>query len=59
MAHSRQSEVSSTQNQGVPFFCCLVHGVYHYTFMFGKVKVFPITINLNRPVNLNRSLTFA
>ena len=58
MAHSHHSKVSSTQNQRVPFFCCLVHGAYHYTFMFGKVKVFPITINLNWPVNLNRRLTF-
>ena len=44
MPPSNHSKVSSTQNQGIPFFSCL-----------GKVKVFPII----RSSSLSRRSTFA
>ena len=45
MASSYHAKVRSTQNQGVPLFSFLGHGVQYYIFKFGaKVKVFPIIL---------------
>ena len=54
MSPSYHSKVSSTQNQGVPFFCCLVHGAYFYISMFGYSQGFsdnsslPILVDVQR-----------
>ena len=41
IAPSYQSKATSTQNKGVPFFCCLAHGVLYYKL---GIRVFPIIL---------------